>query len=123
MLNKFNIILIIGHDFWEKYYISEYRKSQKILNMTDGGDGLQNPSDEVRRKIGEKSKGRILNKESRKKISDSNFNSGIEIICYDINKNFIGKFSNGTQKVSTFFRTIEGHLSNWVWVIKIFQKY
>lgn len=108
-------------DFWEKYYISEYRKSQKILNMTDGGDGLQNPSDEVRRKIGEKSKGRILNKESRKKISDSNFNSGIEIICYDINKNFIGKFSNArraSEQLGVGYKNISKILNGTEYFIK-----
>jgi len=65
--------------------------------MTEGGDGLQNPSEETRRKIGEKSKGRFPSKETRKKLSQIHYNSGKIIICYDINGNFINKFSNSRR--------------------------
>ncbi len=52
----------------EKYFIKLYTENGcNLLNMTEGGDGLQNPSDEVRRKIGEKSRGRIVSDETRKK--------------------------------------------------------
>ncbi len=84
-------------DYWEKYYILEYRRIGTILNMTDGGDGLQNPSEEVRTKIGLKSKGRIPSKETRSKLSLSHYNSGKKIICYNNNKILIGEFPNARR--------------------------
>lgn len=84
----------------EKLFIKLFKdKGIDLLNMTEGGDGLQSPSEEVRRKIGEKSKGRIPSKETRDKISKSNYNSGNSksIICHDINGNFIGKFINARR--------------------------
>ena len=48
-----------------------------LVNMTDGGDGLKNPSPEVRKKMGEanrghtRSYGRVLSPESKKKIGDA----------------------------------------------------
>jgi hypothetical protein len=84
----------------EKLFIKSFKeKGINLLNMTEGGDGLQNPSEEVRRKIGEKSKGRIPSKETREKISKSNYNSGNSkpIICYDIKGNFIGNFINARR--------------------------
>ena len=89
----------------EKLFIKLFKdKGVDLLNMTEGGDGLQNPSEEVRRKIGEKSKGRIKSKETRDKISKSNYNSGNSksIICYDIDGNFIGKFINA-RRAGEFF--------------------
>jgi group I intron endonuclease len=63
----------ISHvDELEKFYIRSYRESGfDILNSTDGGDGLQNPSEETRRKIGLKSKGRKHSEETIRKISES----------------------------------------------------
>lgn len=50
--------------------------SGPLANLTDGGEGGANPSDEVRRKIGEKTKARAGNyrhsPESKKKISLAN---------------------------------------------------
>jgi hypothetical protein len=89
----------------EKMFIKLFRdKGIDLLNMTEGGDGLQNPSDEVRRKIGDKSRGRAPSKETRDKISKSNYNSGSSksIICYDINGNFIGNFINA-RRAGEFF--------------------
>ena len=85
-------------DFYEKFYINEYRE-QGILNMTDGGDGLQNPSEETRRKIGDKSRGRIPSMETRQKISRKGYNnsSSKKIICYDIDSNFVGEFLNSRR--------------------------
>lgn len=89
----------------EKSFIKLFKdKGVDLLNMAEGGDGLQNPSQEVRKKIGEKSKGRIKSKETRDKISKSNYNSGNSksIICYDIDGNFIDKFINA-RRAGEFF--------------------
>ena len=85
-------------DYWEKYYIMLFKSwGIKLLNMTEGGDGLQNPSEDTRKKIGEKSKGRFPSKETRKKLSKIHYNSGKIIICYDVNGNLINKFPNARR--------------------------
>lgn len=102
-------------DFYERFYISEYRKDG-ILNMTDGGDGLQNPSEETRRKIGDKSRGRIPTIETRQKISKSGYNnsSSKKILCYDIDSNFIGEFINSrraSEKLNISYKQISSVLN------------
>lgn len=53
--------------------IAEYRLSGvKLLNMTDGGDGLLNPSSETRKKISLTHKGKVLSPETREKIAAHN---------------------------------------------------
>jgi hypothetical protein len=42
-----------------------------LVNMTNGGDGISNPSEETRKKIGEASKKRTHSEESRKKMSEA----------------------------------------------------
>jgi hypothetical protein len=82
----------------EKFYIDFYLSSgSKLLNMTEGGDGLQNPSEEVRKKIGEKSRGRKMSDYVRKKIFESTYNSGIAILCYNKDGKFIGEFKNARR--------------------------
>ena len=67
-------------NFWEKYYISLYRSwGFNLLNMTEGGDGLQNPSIETRNKIGDKSRGRKFSKETLKALSEIRYNTGKKI--------------------------------------------
>lgn len=40
--------------YWERYYIQYYREQgYNLVNTTDGGDGNQNPSEEIRSKISE----------------------------------------------------------------------
>jgi hypothetical protein len=43
-----------------------------LVNMTDGGDGLLNPSIETRKKIGEGNKGKTNSYETRQKLSEVN---------------------------------------------------
>ena len=82
----------------ERFYIKSYREMGiNILNSTDGGDGLQNPSEETRRKIGLKSKGRIPSEETRRKISESSYNKGISIKCYNHLGEFIKEFINSRR--------------------------
>ncbi len=86
-------------DNLEKFYITEYKKSTNLLNMTSGGDGLQDPSEETRRKIGEKSKGRRLSKEKYRELADQRIskNYGRPIICYDDSGKFIGEYPNSAR--------------------------
>jgi predicted GIY-YIG superfamily endonuclease len=85
-------------DYWEKYYISLFKSwGINLLNMTEGGDGLQNPSEETRKKIGEKSKGRKMSDKTKQAIFKATYNCGKKILCYDINKNFIGIFNNARR--------------------------
>jgi hypothetical protein len=43
-----------------------------LINMTDGGDGLHNPSTETRIKLGNSNRGKPRSEEVRNKISKSN---------------------------------------------------
>lgn len=88
----------IDVDYWEKYYIKEYRKEFNLLNMTEGGDGLQNPSDEVRKKIGDKSRGRKKSDKTRKILSEKLYNkTGKRILCYDKSGNLISEYRNSRR--------------------------
>lgn len=117
---KFPIMTVIletsNIDKYEKYYISLFKSNgHDILNMTDGGDGLQNPSPEVRKKIGEKSKGRKMTQKTKDAIFKSTFNKGKEIVCYDNNYNFIGKFNNSrraSEKLNISWKNISDILNN-----------
>ena len=60
-------------DYWEMYYIKELNtKTPNGYNLTDGGDGMKGYhwSEESKRKISEKAKGRKHTEESRKKMSE-----------------------------------------------------
>jgi hypothetical protein len=102
-------------DYWEKFYILLFKSwGINLLNMTEGGDGLQNPSEETRRKIGEKSKGRIPSIETRKKLSEINYNTGKKILCYDINGIFIEEFINARragEKLNISYKNISQTLN------------
>ena len=53
--------------------IAEFKKNNhELYNLTDGGDGLLNPSAETRKKIGLKLKGVPLTKEHKDKIKLAN---------------------------------------------------
>ena len=49
-----------------------------LHNMTDGGEGISNPSEETRRKMSETHKGKIVSEESRKRIGEANKNPSEE---------------------------------------------
>ena len=40
-----------------------------LVNLTNGGDGVKNPSEETRQKMGAARKGKVVSKESRQKMS------------------------------------------------------
>jgi hypothetical protein len=53
--------------------IAEYKKAgYKLLNLTEGGEGLFNPSIETRKKISIAHKGKKLSKEQKEKLSKAN---------------------------------------------------
>jgi len=57
----------------EVLLIAEYKsKGHELLNLTDGGEGLFNPSSETRRKISLTHKGKVLSEETREKIAAHN---------------------------------------------------
>lgn len=99
----------------EKFYINFYLSNGcKLLNMTEGGDGLQNPSEEVRKKIGDKSRGRKMSDYTRKKIFDSTYNGGNPILCYDKSGNFKGQFKNARraqEKLGVGYKSISAILN------------
>ena len=49
-----------------------------LHNMTDGGEGISNPSEETRRKMSESQKGRTCSEETRIKLSEANKNPSEE---------------------------------------------
>ena len=59
-------------DFWEMYYIKELNtKAPNGYNLTDGGDGCKgySPSEETKRKLSEKNKGKKRSEDFKKLIS------------------------------------------------------
>jgi hypothetical protein len=55
----------------EIYFIESIGRIENngpLVNLTSGGDGLINPSQETREKIGQSSKGRIISESTRKKL-------------------------------------------------------
>lgn len=60
-------------DFLSGYEIEAIRKYKSKVpngyNLTDGGEGLLNPSDEIRRKMGLAHKGKSISVETRQKLS------------------------------------------------------
>jgi group I intron endonuclease len=55
----------------EKHHIKIYRKRGLAYNLTDGGVGGCNPSEETRRKLSEANKGKKRSEETRRKISEA----------------------------------------------------
>lgn len=51
--------------------IAEYRsRGVPLVNSTDGGDGVLNPPEDVRRRISESMSSRVYDEEARKRLSD-----------------------------------------------------
>ena len=74
-----HIILYSGLDketaiMFEKYLIAEFNTQNNVFgyNLTAGGDGVESPTEEVRRKISESNKGKVNSPETRAKISAAN---------------------------------------------------
>jgi len=56
-------------EYWERTFINWYRAlGWRVVNVTDGGEGLTNPSDETRAKCGQGFKGRQHTVEARAAI-------------------------------------------------------
>ena len=95
-----------------------------LVNMTDGGEGLLNPSIETRQRISEVHKGKILSEESKKKMSEAKkgkiFSEETRQKISEANKgntNMLGKlFSEETrQKMSLVQRNkkdVKGYFFN-----------
>lgn len=71
-----DIILIeeCNEDDWQEreiYWISYYREllGNKLTNSTDGGEGLNNPSIEIRKKMGDTHRGHKTSDETKQKLS------------------------------------------------------
>ena len=55
----------------ERKWIKHFREQGiRLTNSTDGGEGLENPSEETRKKISEKATGRVHSDEQRKRQSE-----------------------------------------------------
>jgi len=80
-INNIEIIIIEGdiktiEESYEKeiFYIKTFREKYNLVNATDGGDGGipgYKHTEEAKKKIGKKHKGKVLTDETKKKISDS----------------------------------------------------
>lgn len=71
----------------ETQLIKEIKRKHEggpLINLTEGGDGLKNPSPEVRQKISEGSKNRIISEETREKFRNGWYNklSRVKKIMY-----------------------------------------
>lgn len=56
--------------FWERHYIKQFRDlGFDLTNGTAGGEGLNNPSQEIRRKMSEAKRGKRQSEESRQSRS------------------------------------------------------
>lgn len=80
IVNKHGYEIVIAHEglTWaqacdlERYYIRSFRaQGLKLVNMTDGGDGVPNPPAEVRERIAESKKAQWEDPEFRAKMSKS----------------------------------------------------
>ena len=64
-------------NYLEKFYIKKYKAKEVGYNLTDGGEGLQNPNNEIRQKISASRKGkprflgRTHTSNTKQKISES----------------------------------------------------
>jgi len=66
--------------------------SGPLVNLTDGGEGLKNISEETKKKIGIAQKGKIISIETRNKISKASLGRIVSIITRNkISKSKIGK--------------------------------
>jgi len=78
-------------DFLEKFYINFFNsKVPNGYNLTDGGEGLSNPSDEVRIKLKEANKGKVLSEDQKIKIGKSNEKPKSESHRINLSKAHIG---------------------------------
>lgn len=70
-LPRLDIVMEVPRVWWprfEKGIIARFRRAgARLVNMTDGGDGLLNPSQEVRDRIGRGNRGRPRSEEFRRK--------------------------------------------------------
>ena len=64
-------------NYLEKFYIKKYKAKEVGYNLTDGGEGLQNPNNEIRQKISASRKGkprflgRTHSSNTKQKMSES----------------------------------------------------
>lgn len=80
-------------DVKEKYWIKFYDcQSPKGYNLTEGGDGISNPSEEINRKNSDSHKGKKASLETRQKMSMSQrkrkYPDHISIYCINCGKEF-----------------------------------
>lgn len=62
----------------EQYWISYFKSNgSRLLNCTEGGEGLFNPSDEVRQKMSKSAMGKYVSPETKEKISKSKIGNQI----------------------------------------------
>jgi group I intron endonuclease len=88
----------------EKYYIREWcTKAPAGYNMTDGGDGMLNPSQEVREKWSKQRIGRKASEETKMKMSKSGIGKHLGVVVkketrLKISKSLAGRKKGGTSK-------------------------
>lgn len=97
-------------DFWEQFYIELYKSwGFRLTNMTRGGDGIQNPSKEIRNKIRKSLKktrgkgykpwnyGLITSQSTKQKQSKAKNSKKKPVLQFDLNGNFVKEWSSLTE--------------------------
>jgi len=76
LIPKMEVLDIVPNsewDFWEQYWIAQFKAwGFRLVNLTDGGKGTLNISQEVRNKIGAAHKGKVVSQEMRQRLSVAN---------------------------------------------------
>lgn len=70
----FNCLSVKELNEMEKFFIANYKATNELYNMTDGGDGPLHMvhSEESKKRISQSLKGKVVSKETREKLSRAN---------------------------------------------------
>lgn len=102
---------------WEKYLIEIHGRSDinagHLCNMTDGGDGMVNPSESIRAKIATGKKGKPTSLETRAKQSESKLGSK-NVRSKKVIDTVTGKVYESVMNASCVLSINHSTLSRWL---------
>jgi len=86
-------------------FIKMYKdKGLKLCNMTDGGEGMSNITKEIRKKIGDGNRGKIISEEVKEKLRISNSGEGNPFYGKHHNEEAINKISKACKGLESPFK-------------------